>query len=231
MLEEGWAMLFGDPFVSAETEGDLRQAADSLQSGVLPGESYPIAARFVAFLLETRGLDGLKALCERSIKDSETLDVALIEVFDQTLDEIMAELASYPTWTVAQLRQDKACDGEGASSVPGNWSVNLVCGEPGVEGREGGQLIAHHLLEVSESGNYRLQFEAPVDFHVRLELRNCTRAGMASVFLRTYEVYGQADTPKGIVALNLPAGKYVVWLRLEDSGDPLALGMSMAPWP
>jgi hypothetical protein len=231
LLEEGWATLYGDPFSGSETVGNLRQAADSVQSGRLAGEFYPIAARFVAFLLETRGLDGLKALCELSIKDSESLNSALIQVFDQSLDEIEAEFAYYPEWDVPQLLQDQACEGGEVTTAPGNWSVDLVCGGPGVEGWEDGLLIAHHLVELPQPGNYGLRFAASVDFHVRMELRSCTRDGMASVFYHPYELYGLAGDPKELVVSDLPAGKLVVRLMLRDSADPITLEMGMEPWP
>jgi hypothetical protein len=229
-LEEGWAMLYGEHFEEAETAGTLRELADSRQLGIPVEEYYPVAARFVAFVIETRGLDGLKALCEFPIKDSESLEVALIQVFDQALDEISAEFADYPAWSLAQLRQDQACEGSEVTSVPGDWRVELACGGAGVEGREGGPLIAHHVVEVPETGNYQLQFEASVDFHVLMEIRSCTRDGMALVFYHPYEVYGQAGVPEGRILWDLAAGKYVIRLKLRDSADPLALDVNMGSW-
>lgn len=232
LIEEGWATLYGSHFQDWSTVGDIREAADSATSGVIAGEFYPLAARFVAFLLETRGIDDLKALCELEFNDSESLDSALKQVFDQSLDEIATEFSDYPPWTLGQLRQDQACEGEATTTSPGTWSMNLECGAPGVEGREGGRLVAHHLVELPQDGNYRFRFEAPVDFHVRLELRNCVRDGMASIHYQPAHVYGYEGMPeKELVLLDLPAGVYVFRVMLEDTAEPLALEMAVESWP
>lgn len=230
LLEEGWAQLYGNHLHDVETLGDLREAADSKRWGILPAEFYPLAARFVAFLLETRGLEGLKALCQQEIDSSESLDSALKKVFGQSLDEIEAEFSEYPTWSLGQLRQDQACEGTDVTSFPGSWSMNLECGAPGVEGRDDGRLVAHHLVELPQAGNYVFRFDATANFFVRLELRNCEREGMASIFFQTRHVYGYG-TPKEVLFLDLPAGLYVFRLSREDSTDPLPLEIAVESWP
>jgi hypothetical protein len=230
LLEEGWATLYGSHFWDAETGGDLRQAADSVEQSYLPGEFYPLATRFVAFLLETRGLDGLKELCGLPISDADSLDLALNQVFEQSLDEISAEFNNYPTWSLGQLRQDQSCDGTEITSSPGAWSMNLECGAAAVEGRDGGQLIAQHLIELPQAGNYQLTFDSPVDFHVRLELRSCAREGMASTIYQIRHVYGYG-TVEDVLFMDMPAGVYVVRLMLEDSAEPLAVNIAVGPWP
>ena len=226
LLEEGWAELYGSPFWNAPVVGDLREAADSTRSGALAIEFYPLAAKFVAFLLETRNLGGLKELCKQDITDSESLNSALLTVFGQSLDEVSAEFGDYPDWTLSQLRQDQACEGLDITSAPGSWTMSLECDHSGVEGREGGPLIAHQLVELPQTGNYVFRFDAAVNFFVSLELRSCTREGMASIFYRNYAVYGYG-TPKELLVLDLPAGLHVFRLKLDDPVEPLSLQMTV----
>jgi hypothetical protein len=228
LLEEGWAELYGDPFRNADVVGDLREAADSARSGVLDFEFYPLAAKFVAFLLETRNLGGLKELCKQDISDSESLNSALMTVFGQSLDEISAEFDDYPDWRLSQMRQDQACEGIDSIGVPGSWAMSLECDHPEVEGREGGPLIAHQLVDLPQAGNYTFRFDAAVNFYVELELRSCTREGMASIFYNTYAVLGYG-TPKDLLVLDLPAGLHVFRLKLYDAVQPLSLQMTVEP--
>jgi len=230
LLEEGWAELYGFAFREALTSGDLRAAADSNRSRVLAFEFYPLAARFVAFLLETRGLDGLKQLCKQTINSSASLDSALTKVFGQSLDEIDAEFSNYPDWSLGQLRQDQACEGTDITSFPGSWTMNLTCGAPGVEGRDDGPLIAQHLVDLPEAGNYRLRFEAPVDFHVRVEFRSCAREGMASVVYSLRHVYSYLTT-SGVALFDLPAGLYVFRFSLEEPAELFPFEVSVESWP
>lgn len=228
LLEEGWATLYGAHFEHAATEGDLRIAADARVKGILPGEFYPFAARFVAFLLETYGIDGLKGLCELPINNAESLDSALQEVFGQSLEQVEAVFSNYPAWTLGQLRQDQACEGTDITAIPGNWTMDLVCGAAGVEGREGDRVIAHHLIEVPEDGDYLFRFEAAIEFDLRWELRNCTRDGMASIHYEAQRVHSYEQAKN--FPLSLPAGVYVFRLMLEDTSAPLHLQISAQPW-
>jgi len=234
LLEEGWAELYGAHFTNGvywpPMTDDLREAADASGLTFLPHKFYPLAVKFVAFLLETRGLDGLKALCEQKIDSAESLDSALTKVFGQSLDDVSAEFDNYPPWTLGQLRQDQACEGTAITSAPGTWSMNLECGAPGVEGREDGPLILHHLVDLPEPGEYVFSFDTSVNFFVTLQLRNCTSEGLASIYHERRFVYGYG-TPKNVVFSDLPAGVYVFRLELQDATEPLALEMAVTTWP
>lgn len=224
-------MLYGGHMQDAETIGDLRRAADEASPGPLPGEHYPVAARFVAFLLETRGLEPFKNVCEIPVEDAETLDAAFVRVYGSSLDELLGEFEAYPAWTLGELRQDQACEGDDIVASPGAWTMSFDCGAPGVEGRLGEQVVTQRLIELPQDGAYTFEFNAKVDSFLRLELRNCIREGLASIHYQTEYVYPKAGTPKELLLFDLPAGVYVVRVMVEDYEAPVAVDMSVTPWP
>lgn len=235
VLEEGWAMLYGDPFVEGETLGDLRAAVEAGAAGALPGEYYFVAARFVAFLLENYGVEALAQTCELSTSDVESLDAAFVDVYGQSLEELLVAFEEYPAWTMSELRQDQACEDESVPAPFGEaWTLDLTCGADGVEGRRDDRLIAHQLVEVPADGHFRYWMESPIGLTTRVELRSCDRAGLASVFQQTHHVYPQAGSKTTRVVMDAPAGVYVLRvmaLEAESVPDNLELTMGLEAWP
>jgi len=233
LLEEGWATLYGDYYKAALTTGDIRVAAASVnEGGPLPGEYYPLAARFVAFLIETYGQAGFRRVCELDSNTMAAVDAAMVEVYGKSFSEIADEFDGYPEWSLSELRQDQACeDGELVSSP---WTMSLDCAAQGVEGKLGVYLSSQVRFEVAEPGNYLIEFDAPVEAMLRLEIRSCERDGMASIFWDARFVYTHpGHEPSGQLFMNMAAGDYVLHLMLKDPDGPLSvdLNLTLESWP
>ena len=232
LIEEGWATLFGDHFLQSDTVGTLADVADAGRSA--PG-FYPFAARFVAFVTDTYGLDAVKALCVHPIVDAASLDAALQAELGQTLDAVSAQLDAYPQWELGELRQDRACEfGDAPLLSPGVWTFDLRCGAPGASGQPGGAMMAAQEIELPEFGAYSFDFApaagSPTDYSLRYELRSCAREGMASVYFTHGLVHSKMDGSGNISLYELPAGTYVLRVMLEDTAEPVTLAASVERW-
>ena len=231
-VEEGWAMLYGDPFLGGSTAGDLKSVLAEIEGATIPAELYPFAARFVAWLLETRGVETLTALCEADGWRAESLPAALEEVLGQSVSEIASEFEAYPEWTLGALRQDLACEGvEDVAQSPASWTFAFDdCDAQGIEGHRASQLVATHLVELPGAGHHRFEFSAEEDRSYRLELRNCTREGMASIYRQT-EVVQLYQGSTELLLPELPAGVYVLRLLDEEAGTAIPVEVRTEPWP
>jgi hypothetical protein len=178
-------------------------------------------------------MDSLRELCAvpRGEPDSPNFDGALTLVYGQSLEELATEFDTYPEWQVGALRQDQACEDGDAIVSPGAWSLSLECGAPGVEGRRGQRAWNHQLVELPEFGSYQFDFEVPVDLDLEIELRNCTREGMASILHQGEYVYPKATDPAGLLLFDLPAGVYVLRVRIREPIVDAVVQMSVNPWP
>lgn len=231
LIEEGWAMLYGDHFTTASTEGDIRVALQETGMG-LPGTHYPIAARFVAFLLETRGVAKVRELCGIKVKEPTQFEAAVLETYGVTFDDLANEFDSYPEWHLGQLVQDRACESADVLVGPTSWDFALDCDGPGIEGKTGAAFETQRLIEIPVEGIYQFIFESDIELELRVELRSCAREGMASTFY--YNPYGgiRVENSYGLLLLDpYPAGVYVVRVRVIEPTGPVDLHMSLAPWP
>jgi hypothetical protein len=231
LIEEGWAMLYGDHFIDAPTVGDIRTALEQSDPW-LPGEFYTLAARFVAFLQETRGAPKLRELCDRGADDSAQFEAAVLDTYGVGFDELASEFDSYPEWTLSQLRQGQACESTDVIVGPTAWDFAFECGAPGIEGKLGVAFETQRLVELPEEDVYQLIFESPIDLELRVELRGCAREGMASSIFYAPHIYIQAGVPKiRVLPDPYPAGVYVVRVRIVEPTQPVDLHMSIQPWP
>lgn len=233
LIEEGWAMLYGDHFVDASTDGDIR-AALAQSNPWLPGEHYPLAARFVAFLVETRGVPKLRELCDLDADDRIEFEGAVLDTYGVTFDALATEFDAYPAWTLGELRQDQACESADVLVGPTSWDFNFECGAPAIEGKMGWYFDTQRLVELpSQDYPYMITFEAPMDLELRYELRSCAREGMASTSYALEFVNLQAHVPQEFIyAVNpLSPGVYVVRVRIMESTEPVDLHVSVGSWP
>jgi len=234
-LEEGWATLYSNPFENGLVTVTLSETMDAVQDqGRLPVEYYSLAARFVAFVLETRGLEALRALCEMSMTSASELDVALRQVLGSSLDEVQLEFDMYPMWSAAELRQDQACESTDVLSIPASWTLDLGCTVGGAEGMRAGKVWNHILVELTEDRPHMFEFDAVQDLEVDIELRSCERDGLASIYYQTAIVRPKPGQPSELLLYDLPTGVYVLRLMVrntQDLGSDLSIGMSITAWP
>jgi hypothetical protein len=233
LVEEGWATLYSNPFEGGEMVGTLREAISGVeQEGRLLGKHYPLAARFVAFLLDSYGLEAVKQLCVIELTTEAELDTALYEVLGASLDQIQSALDGYPQWTVGALRQDQACEGADVLLSPISFGIELGCMAKGVEGKLGGPVWNHQLVELPEFGAYTFEFKSPQQVDLWIELRNCERDGPVSAFYTTEMIHVPSGTPEAVLVTELLAGAYVV--RVMASEAPaldLAIEVTVNNWP
>jgi hypothetical protein len=222
LIEEGWAVLYGDPFEDAASPATLREAMDGIEhNGRLRSEHYPLAARFVAFLLDDYGIEAVKEICAITLPNANELDAALLEVLGASLDDVQIEFDEYPPWTTGELRQDQACEDSDLQPSVGSVSLELGCMAEGVEGKLDGRIISQGLFELPEFGNYTFDFAATEELEMWVELRNCERDSIASTHYDIILAHPKPGTPVKRVYFDLPAGVYVIRAMITDS-----LGMS-----
>jgi hypothetical protein len=230
LIEEGWAMLYGDHFEGAPTSGDIRLAVAGSNPG-LPGMYYPIAMRFVAFLIQTRGITKLRELCAAR-SDGTQFEAAVLDTYGVTFDDLATEFDTYPEWSVSELRQDQACESADVLVGPTSWDFEFECGAPGIEGKLGVVFETQRLVELPQEAIYQFIFESPSDLELRAEIRSCTRQGMASSFFYGSPVYVQSGKPQILLLSSpYPVGVYVVRVRVVEPIEPVDLHMSVGPWP
>ena len=135
-------------FDDAETLGDIRLALVDADVGGLSGANYFIATRFVAFLLETRGVDQLRALCELGAHDPQQFEQDVLQTYGVSFDDLATEFDTYPEWYLQDLRQDQACESSDILVQPTEWDFHFACGEPGVEGKIGRAFDMQRLVEL-----------------------------------------------------------------------------------
>lgn len=221
LIEEGWATLYANPFEVAGTGGSLGDAMASIEEiGYLDSSYYPFAARFVAFLIETRGMVAVAELCSFSIGSLSELNAALIQVVGMTADEVQQELDGYPAWTLGQLRQDQACDDlTGVPVSPVSWRMSLDCDNANVEGIRNVRVWSSTLVQLPEAWPV-FEFSSPDDIDLRVEFRSCSRDGLASVYYDTTLLHVGSDQPAMLVKYDIIPGIYII--RLMAEGDALS---------
>ena len=234
LVEEGWATLFAGPFEDAETTGSLRGAIETVaREGRLPGGDYPLAARFVAYLLEVHDIETVRELCAISFTDAAELDAALLEVTGSSLDDVQLALDESPPVSLGQLRQDQACEGLDAALSPAALTMGFRCSDDGVVGRVGGPVWTQRLVELPEPGAYTFTFDASEDVELLLELRNCARDGLASRYYAIELSHPTPGAPAALLLTDLPAGTYVLRVMINDTsslGLDLRVGVDVESW-
>jgi hypothetical protein len=231
LIEEGYAMLYGSHFQDDATTGDIRVALAEAGS-LLPAAHYPIATRFVAFLLETRGIETFRELCDAGGRDRQQFEQAVVKTYGVSFDELATEFDTYPEWSLAELRQDQACESADILVQPTEWDFHFECEAPGIEGKIGESFDTQRLVELPTEGMYQFIFESNQDLDLKLELRNCDRVGMASSFYVLEHVHISANKPGGYLAIKpYPAGVYVVRVRVDSPTSSVDLHVSVGPWP
>ncbi|WP_146158547.1 hypothetical protein [Enhygromyxa salina] len=228
--------MYSDANENAESVGTLRDAMLAIQEhGRLTGMYYPLAQRVVAFLLETRGLGTVHRMCSKPLGSEEELEVALLDELGLSIDQFQAELDAYPPWSVAQLRQDQACEGADAVVSQAAWTIELGCSAPGVEGRLGGEVSSHVLVEIAEFGQYAFDFNTSEPLqNLKVELRGCERDGLASIYYTTWIGSTGESNHLAPIFNDLTPGVYVLRFRLKDSsslGPDVQIALSVAQWP
>jgi hypothetical protein len=103
-----------------------------------------------------------------------------------------------------------------------------------VEGKANHRLYAQRLVELSEEGNFTFTVGAPKDLEMRIELRNCSRDGMASIYHSTDFMRPELGNPDTLLLLDLPPSVYVVRLMLDNTESitlDVTVDVSVESWP
>ena len=235
LIEEGWASLYANPFEGGEVVGTLQDVGAALAySGRLPGEYYPFAARFVAFVIEGWGIGAVHELCDLRLASSAELDDGLLQVLGLSLSEAQLALDDYPDWSVGQLRQDEACEHDASLSVPFSSKLEIGCDANGVEGLLGHSAWSRVIVDFGDGGSYELTVEPleplePLD--VWVELRSCAREGLASLHYDVDVLHLRPALPAGLLLQDIPGGPHVLRIMDPSSLSELAVQVSIQPWP
>jgi hypothetical protein len=232
LIEEAWATLYANPFEGAEIVGSLEDVGVAIEDvGRLPGEYYPLAARFVAFVIEGWGIGAVHELCDLRLANKAELDAGLRQVLGLSLAEAQLALDDYPDWSLGQLRQDEACEHDASLSAPFSSTFEIGCDADGVEGLLGHSAWSQAVVDFGEGGSYALNIEALEPVEVWVEVRSCAREGLASLHYSLDVLHPRPTVPAGLLLFDLPGGHHVIRVMDQSSRAELEVGVSVQPWP
>lgn len=242
LLEEGWAKLYDDHFHDHGITGSVPEALAAVEStGSLPGTYYGLAGQFAAFLIETRGLDAFRLLCDEPTNSESEFGAAVEKILGADLESVLADFDAWPSdgvsADVGSYRQDLDCvAADGALSLPASWMVELDCADLDVEGSPSTSLTKVVSFEVVEAGSHVFELTAPeaIDAEVTIELRSCEREGLRS----RYYLSGQVEItdsipaaqrlPELLFAPDMPAGIYLARVRVAEAEGGASFGVGVS---
>lgn len=231
-IEEGWATLYANPLENDVIVGGLEDAAVAIETaGRLPGEYYPLAARFVAFVIEAWGIGAVHELCELRLASKAEFDAGLHQVLGLSLEETQLALDAYPAWSLGQLRQDLACERDASLSAPFSSTVEVGCDGNGVEGLLGHLAWNEVVVDFGEGGSHELTIETGEPLELWVEIRSCTREGLASPYYSADLIHPRPTVPADILLFDLPGGRHVVRILDHNSRTDLTVSVSATSWP
>lgn len=167
---------------------------------------YTAAARFIRFLIDTRGLEAFKELFQGAGGRSKEEIMDLVgEVYGESFAALEAEFLSGPPRCTFQV---DICDLEVAEPVGAAWSHSFAasCDDPefyGSVGPDSTQIATQRTLEIEVAGTYHLVSDA------HLFLARCGGCDVQRV--REYRYGVDAD-------IELAAGFYTLELVAEGDG-------------
>lgn len=223
ILEEGWAMRFGDPGLISSTVGDLRAMIEAeAQAGPLPGQYYPVAARLTGHLEAEYGTGIVKELCLQSLNSVEAWDSALQAAVGQSFDEFEDELDQQGAYTLAQYRRERSCeDGSGTNfTPPATWEVRLDCAAEDVEGRRDVKVWAQQLIRIEVSSSYSINLVSTSNVELIIEVESCDRDGPVSAHYSMNRGMPGEDLSTEVTLGELAVGTYVVRFLHEGPEVP-----------
>lgn len=167
VLDEGLAVLLDDADSSFEDHGMWTIEIEDLLTfqGVAGQREYLRAGHFVAFILESYGIDGFSRLCRSSIRDGaptlDAWDAATRSALGLTLEQVLADYAAYPECNQHQTRLRRTeCDGDPdvivSASEPTFFSFRFACDEPEVVGDADGRMRRVLQVHVPVPGTYSI---------------------------------------------------------------------------
>ena len=129
------------------------------------GVDYTAAARFIRFLIDTRGLDNFKRMFQAGNERSEdAIHATFLEVYGEDFAALEAEFLAGPPRCMFQV---DICDAERAEPVGSGWSRTFAasCADPdfyGSIGSEDQNIATQRTILVEAAGSYHLSTSSPV---------------------------------------------------------------------
>ncbi len=228
VFEEGFADLFGDLGWVHEPASRERLVEILEASHPVDNSDYGRASHFVAFLVETHGLEPLFRLAEVAGYHDDYAKVrdAFAQAYGFSLDQALLDYEDFPECDpLAWMDKRIACAEPGQPLNPTlgtdvEFSRYIDCGESDVYGPHGGFMYTETILEIEPQIGLDVWVELIGDIgpDVFAALVGCGSCEDSAAVWVSSQSYRQQ--------LVLPAGRYV--LRLFRSvDDPGEIGISM----
>ncbi|PCC73681.1 hypothetical protein SAMN02745121_06799 [Nannocystis exedens] len=194
--------------------------------GMLAGEPFDIdyseAARFVRFLIDTRGQERFRRLFQAAkIRSQEAVRRAIEDVYGESFDSLEAEYLSGAPRCQYQIH---LCDELRAEPVGVAWSATqpVSCLDGDVYGSDDGErpfLATQRTVEVEHAGVYRLSAAAGFGSVSQIVLTRC--GGCDEQFSRSYHFANlELVLEPGLYTLEFSASdEEVMTVDLEYVGD------------
>lgn len=158
-LEEGLAETLSNSLLESTKTGPVSPVRDmfGLQARDV---DYVLAARFVRFLIDTRGVPRFRRLYSAAYEASrEEIILAVETIYLETLDEIEGEFLSRDRCQY----QFSTCDIDNAATVFDKWSMEAAasCLHPDFFGSQADEMLTvatQRTIKIQTTGTYRIVF-------------------------------------------------------------------------
>ena len=229
VFEEGLAEVFGDVGWTREPASRER-LLEVLESGGPPTNTaeYARAGHFVAFLLETHGIEALDRLAALSDVDDDYSNIraSFADAYGFSLDQALAEYQDFPECDALAWKDTRiACAHPGQPASPmvsggAEFSMVMDCSGPDVLGPFAGFMYTETVLEISPEVGLPVwvSLVGDLDPDVSAALLSCGGCGESTTLWLT--------SAKPLEQLDLPAGRYVLRM-FRPVDEPGELGISL----
>lgn len=230
VFEEGLASVFGDMGWAREA-APRERLAEMLETSSIAGHAdYSRAGHFVAFLIETYGLDPLGRLAELGARRDSYSKVSedFEEAFGVSLDQALIDYADFPECDpVAWMSKDIACALPAIPLAPSfdadaELLLDIDCGASDVQGPISNFMFTETTLDIHQQiAGLPLWLELKGDIGPETSalLFSCGGCSDSTVIWLT--------DGRPVEQLFLPAGRYVLRM-FRPVDDPGQLGISLS---
>ncbi len=229
VFEEGFAELFGDVGWTREAASRERLVTILEHSDPVTLADYSRAGHFVAFLVETHGLEPLVRLAELADRDDDYSKVrkAFETAYGFSLDQALADYEDFPECDPLAWMDTRIACAESALPLSPQLSggvefmLNLECSEPDVYGPTGGFMFTETTFEIDPQINIPvwIRLIGDVGPDTSAALFRCDGGCADSTTVWVSAKYS-------VEQLHLPTGRYVLRM-FRPVDDPGELGISL----
>jgi hypothetical protein len=180
MIEEGLAEFLRGSNYSANP-GSMDELLDATFAGKrLTASQYARARSFVSFLVHAYDLETIISLCAAAPKGSspEEFDIALMEILDRNLAQLLADYATYPLCNGLQDRAkifecSRPVSAEVGTGDVVSFTIPASCASSAAVGPNDGRFHISKQVRLLDEGNYTIDVMSTVALQLYFNFEHC----------------------------------------------------------